>query len=66
MGLGDYSEIRSVFLEKYAVLLEIAPEENPHTPCKWTFQKSSCYINAPEDAAKMDTSGDNDETQATI
>lgn len=66
MGPGDYSEIRSVFLEKYAVLLETAPEENPHIPCKWTFQKSSNYINTPEDAAKMDTSGDNDEIQATV
>lgn len=54
------------FISKYTLMLESAPEENPHTLCKWTFQKDSYYYYAPEEAENCDTSDDNDVIQATV
>lgn len=37
-----------------------------HTPCEWTFHKSSHYIYGADEAAKLDTSRDNDEISAWV
>lgn len=37
-----------------------------HTPCQWTFHKSSHYVYGAEEATKHDTSRDNDEISAWV
>ena len=52
------------YIKEYTLLLESAPEENPHTPCQWEFKKETFYYESPEEAAKVDTSNDNDDIRA--
>lgn len=54
------------FVTKYTLLLETAPTENPHTPCKWDFKKETYYYYSTEEAESMDTTNDNDQIQATV
>lgn len=46
--------------------METAPEENPHTPCEWSFKKESFYIESPENAEMIDTSTENDTIQVAV
>lgn len=58
------SPVIDSFLEKYALLLESAPEENPHQQCTWTYRKFSYYYFGDESAE--DPAGDNDEISTTV
>lgn len=62
---GDNGAIDG-YIQEYTLLLETAPIDNPHTPCLWTFKKSTYYFESKSDADAMDTSGDNDEIQASV
>lgn len=57
---------RNKFIEQYTLMMESAPEENTDPLCQWTYKKATYYVEAPEDAAKMNTSNDNDEIVARI
>lgn len=59
-------EIVESFIEEYTELLEDASEENPHTPCQWTFRKSSEYLIPKAERNEMDYSNDNDEISAKV
>lgn len=69
---GEYSEnimtAIKKFIEEYTNKLETAPLESPHTPCKWTFQKSLCYIYTAEELKNMasDLANDSDEIAASL
>lgn len=34
------------FIQYYTVQMEAAPEENPHTPCEWTFKEDKNYASS--------------------
>ena len=53
-------------IQMYTLLMEDAPEENPHIPVQWTFKKESHYIESAENIAGLDTSEENDTIQVTV
>ena len=53
-------------IQMYTLLMETAPEENPHIPAQWIFKKESDYIYSAEDIAGLDTSEENDTIQVTV
>lgn len=55
---------RNNYIEQYTLMMESAPEENTDSLCQWAYRKATYYVEAPEDAAKMNTSNDNDEIVA--
>lgn len=45
-GDGDYAdeiEIIQLYMQRYTIQMETAPDENPHVPCDWTFKSDSIY-----------------------
>lgn len=64
IGFDDYAAARSRYIQEYTLLMETAPEENPHHPCSWTFKKGSEYILPPDELATAKTDEDCDEIQA--
>ena len=45
-GSGDYEEeieIIQLYMQRYTTQMETAPDDNPHTPCDWTFKSDSIY-----------------------
>lgn len=65
-SLGGYDISKSGFIKNYTLMMETAPDENPHTPCQWTFRKATFYLDGAEAAAQADTSQDNDEIQVSV
>lgn len=59
-------EVVKSFIEEYTVMLESAPEENPHELCRWQFKKALYYTLSKDEADAMDTSNDNDEIKALL
>lgn len=62
---GNYEEARTRYIQEYSLLMESAPETNPHIICPWTFKKTTFYVQSAEDAEAANTSDDNDEIRAT-
>lgn len=54
------------FIKEYTILMETAPNENPHKLAKWEFTKETFYLENFEIAKKMDTSKDNDEIRLSL
>lgn len=54
------------FVDKYTLMLDGAPETNPHQLCDWTFKKSSVYSMTKAELANKDTSNDNDDIEADV
>lgn len=69
---GEYNDnvlnVLKMFIEDYTNRLETAPLENPNTPCKWTFQKSLCYIYTTDELINMesDLANDSNEIAASV
>lgn len=51
--VDDMLEILKFFIQQYTVQMENAPEDNPHTPCEWTFKNDKYY------ASSHNSHGDN-------
>lgn len=60
------AEIVKKFIGDYNRMYETAPDQKAAIPCQWTFKKESYYYDAAEEAAKMDTSEDDDMIRATV
>lgn len=63
---SEVADLVNSFIEEYTEKLETAPEENPHTPCAWTFKKTSEYHTPAEELVGMDLSNENDEISAVL
>lgn len=59
-------EIVNSFIEEFNQRLENAPTDNPHTPCQWSFRKSSEYLIPEEERDEKDFTNDNDEISAKV
>lgn len=62
----DDVELVKSFIKEYTTLYALAPEDNPHIPCQWKFQKASIYKVPLEEVNSRDTSKDNDEINAEV
>lgn len=64
IGFDDYNAARNRYIQEYTLLMETAPEENPHRSCSWTFKKGSEYVLPADELATAKTDQDCDEIQA--
>ena len=63
-GRAYYETARDKFVQEYTLMMENAPDYNPHAVCQWIFRKSSYYYE--RDTAKTDHSNDNDEIKVSV
>ncbi|MBP3672514.1 MAG: hypothetical protein J6J18_01655 [Oscillospiraceae bacterium] len=62
----DFLRIINSFIEEYTEKYDTAPEENPYTPCEWTFKNGSVYSTPADELAGEDTSEWNDNIEAQL
>lgn len=68
-GAEYYAEAVTVvkkFIEEYTLMYEIAPVENPHSLCKWTFKPDAYYYYSADEASAMDNSDNNENIEAKL
>lgn len=68
-GAEYYAEAVKVvkkFIEDYTIMYEVAPVENPHRPCEWTFKPDAYYYYSADEASEMDNSDNNENIEAKL
>lgn len=60
-ALSDTSAIIKAFIQRFTLMLETAPVENPHTLCEWKMRKTSEYMLPADELNGKNLSNDNDE-----
>lgn len=62
----QFSEVIKEYIERYTVMYESAPTENPHALCEWTMRKTSEYRVPENELTEKDLLDDNDEISAQL